>query len=220
MFKTTWLAILTAGFATVSSIAVGEVQIRQREQTSQHVQLNFFGPQLLSEEEQMIYRARIRNAKTQDEIDVIREEHYQLMESRTNSKGAATEPTPAVGDGMGNIFGPQLMTEEERVSYRAKIRSAKTKETFEKIRTEHYEEMEMRAKDKGVIPQATPPSREGANGNIMGAIFGSQLMPEEDQVKYRAKLRGAKSQEEREMIRAEHQRQLQSLAKEKDTTLP
>lgn len=221
MFKAAWLAFLAAGFATVSSIAVGDEQPQKREQTRQQIQGAFFGPQLLSEEEQVTYRARIRNAKTPEEGEVIREEHYRLMKARAKEKGhALPEKRPPVGGGMGNIFDPQLMTEEERAAYRARIRSAKTKEAFEKIRTEHHEEMEARAKENGVIPQETPPSKDGANGGIMGAIFGPQLMTEEDQMTYRARLRGAKSQEEREMIRADHHRQLQSRAKEKGVSLP
>ncbi|MHB1591034.1 MAG: hypothetical protein ACYCTW_05825 [Sulfuricella sp.] len=221
MFKVAWLAFLAAGFATVSSIAVGDEQTQKHEQTRQQIQGPFFGPQLLSEEEQVTYRARIRNAKTPEEAEVIREEHYQLMRARAKEKGVALpEKRPPVGGGLGSIFGPQLMTEEERAAYRAKIRSAKTKEAFEKIRTEHHEEMQARAKENGVIPPETPPSKEGGGGGIMGAIFGPQLMTEEEQVAYRAKLRGAKSQEEREMIRAEHHRQLQSRAKEKGVALP
>lgn len=214
MFKAAWLAFLAAGFATASSIAVGDEQTQNREQTRQQIQGTFFGPQLLSEDEQVAYRARIRNVKTPEEREVIREEHYQLMKARAKEKGGTLpEKRPLVGGGMGNIFGPQLMTEEERAAYRAKIRSAKTKEAFKKIRIEHHEEIEARAKENGVIPPGTPPSKEGANGGIMGAIFGPQSMTEDDQVKYRAKLRGAKSQEEREMIRAEHHRLLQSLTK-------
>ncbi|MHB9102778.1 MAG: hypothetical protein ACYC2E_14865 [Sulfuricella sp.] len=221
MFKAAWLAFLAAGFATVSSIAVGDEQTQKREQTRQQIQGSFFGQQLLSEEEQVTYRARIRHAKTPEEREGIREEHYQLMKARAKEKGGALpEKRPPVGGDMGSIFGPQLMTEEERAAYRAKIRSAKTKEASEKIRTEHHEEMEVRAKEKGVIPLEASPAKESANGGVMGAIFGPQLMTEEDQVAYRARLRGAKSQEEREMIRAEHHRQLQSRAKGKGITLP
>jgi hypothetical protein len=54
----------------------------------------------------------------------------------------------------------------------------------------------------------------------MGMIFGPELMTEEEQTAYRARLRGAKTPEERENIREERRRQLQSRAKEKGVTLP
>lgn len=221
MFKRVWLALLAAGLATVSSIAVGEEQTQRREQSPQQIQGSFFGPQLLTEEEQVAYRARIRNAKTPQESEAIRTEHYELMKVRAKEKGVALpEKRPPVGGGMGNIFGPQLMTEEERAAYRAKIRSAKTNEAFERIRTEHHEELDARAKEKGIIPPETQAVMTGGNGGLMGAIFGPQLMTEEEQVAYRARLRGAKTQEEREKVREEHRRQLQSRAKEKGVALP
>jgi hypothetical protein len=221
MFKRAWLALLAACFATVSSIAVGEEQTQKREQSPQQVQGSFFGPQLLTEEEQVAYRARIRNAKTPQEREAIRAEHYELMKVRAREKGIALpERRPPVNGGMGNILGPQPMTEEERAAYRAKIRSAKTKEAFEKIRTEQHEEIEARAKEKGVILPETQPAMAGSNGRVMGAIFGPQLMTEEEQAAYRARLRGAKTQEEREKIRAEHRRQLQTRAKDKGVALP
>jgi len=216
-----WLALLAAGFATVSPIAVGAEQTQERERSPRQVQGSFFGPQLLTEEEQVAYRARIRGAKTPQEREAIRAEHYELMKVRAREKGVALpEKWPPVGGGMGNGFGPQLMTEEQRAAYRAKMRSAKTKEAFENIRTERHEEIETRAKEKGIIPPQTQPAMAGSDAGVMGAIFGPQLMTEEEQVAYRARLRGARTQEERDRIRAEHRRQLQTRAKDKGVALP
>lgn len=221
MFKLACLRFFAAGLVAVSSVTAGEGQAREDEQSRRRIQASFFGPQLLSEEEQAAYRARIRKAKSSEDAEVVREEHYQLMKARAKEKGVALpEKRPPVGGGMGNVFGPQLMTEEERAAYRARVRSSKTKETSDKIRSEHHEELEARAKEKGVIPPETPPSREGASGGAMAAIFGPQLMTEEEQATYRARLRRAKSHEEREVIRAERDRQLQSRAKEKGAVLP
>jgi hypothetical protein len=221
MFKSAWLAFLAAGLATVSPIAAGEEQAQKSEQGRRQIQGAFFGPQLLSEEEQAAYRARIRKAKTSEEAEGVREEHYELMKARAKEKGVALpEKRPPVGGGMGNVFGPQLMTEEERAAYRARVRSAKTKEASDKIRTEQHEELEARAKEKGIIPPETPAPKEGASGGVMAAIFGPQLMTEDEQATYRARLRRAKSQEEREMIRAERNRQMQTRAKEKGVVLP
>lgn len=221
MFKRVWFVCLAASFATVSSIAADEGATHKREQSSQQLQGASFGPQLLTEEEQVVYRARIRNAKTTQESEAIRAEHYELMKARAREKGVVLpEKRPPVGGDMGSIFGPQLMTEEERAAYRAKIRGAKTTEAFEKIRTEQHEKIEVRAKEKGIILPETQPAMAGRQSGVIGAIFGPQLMTEEDQMAYRARLRGAKTQEEREAIREEHRRQLQSRAQEKGVVLP
>lgn len=213
--------MLAAGVATVSAIAVGEEPTQKREQSPRLVQGSFFGPQLLTEEEQVAYRARIRSAKTPQEREAIRTEHYELMKLRAREKGVALpEKRPPVGGGMGDIFGPQMLTEEERAAYRAKVRSARTKEAFEKIRSERHAEIEARAKEKGIVPPETQAAMAGGNGGVMGAVFGPQLMTEEEQMAYRARLRGAKTQEEREKIRAEHRRQLQTRARDKGVALP
>ncbi|MGE5028260.1 MAG: hypothetical protein ACM3JK_07280 [Betaproteobacteria bacterium] len=51
-------------------------------------------------------------------------------------------------------------------------------------------------------------------------IYGSQLMTPEERNAYRAKMRSAKTQEEREKIRAEHHEQMKARAKERGIALP
>lgn len=221
MFRLVWLALLAAGIGTISSIAIGEEATQKSEQSLQQVLGSFFGPQLLSEEEQAAYRARIRKAKTLQESDAIRTEHNELMKVRAKEKGVRLpEQRLPVGGGMGNFLGPQLMTEEERAAYRAKIRSARTKEASEQIRTEHHEELDARAKERGITLPETQTPMPDSNRGVMGMIFGPELMTEEEQMAYRARLRGARTPEEREKIREERRRQLQSRAKEKGVALP
>jgi len=62
------------------------------------------------------------------------------------------------------IFGSQLMTQEERVAYRARMRAAKTQEERERIRAEHHEQMKVRAKERGVTLPDEPPARGGGMG--------------------------------------------------------
>lgn len=60
------------------------------------------------------------------------------------------------------IYGSQLMTEQERAEYREKIRAAKTAEEREKIRNEHHEQMKERARERGVkLPDEPPPMGGG-----------------------------------------------------------
>ena len=62
------------------------------------------------------------------------------------------------------VYGSQLMTREERVAYRAKMRAAKTPEEREKIRAEHHEQMKVRAKERGVTLPDMPPAMGGGMG--------------------------------------------------------
>lgn len=51
-------------------------------------------------------------------------------------------------------------------------------------------------------------------------IFGSQLMTSQERTEYRAKLRDAKTVEERERIRSEHHKEMLERARERGVTLP
>jgi hypothetical protein len=63
------------------------------------------------------------------------------------------------------IYGKQLMTEQERAEYRDRMRGAKTAEEREQIRKEHHERMKERAKERGVtIPDEPPTGRGGGMG--------------------------------------------------------
>ncbi len=77
----------------------------------------------------------------------------------------AADPTP-VGENaqtqqQEHIYGNQLMTPQERIEYRAKMRDAKTAEEREQIRKKHHNVMIIRAKARGVILPDDPPVRGG-----------------------------------------------------------
>jgi len=57
------------------------------------------------------------------------------------------------------IYGSQLMTQQERSAYRAQMRNAKTAQEREQIRKEHHERMKVRAKEKSVTLPDEPPAR-------------------------------------------------------------
>ncbi|MFA5371013.1 MAG: hypothetical protein WC053_01150 [Sideroxydans sp.] len=74
------------------------------------------------------------------------------------------------------IYGSQLMTQEERNAYRAKMQAAKTVEERERIRNEHHELMKKRAKERGVTLPDMPPAAGGGmmrQGGGMGGGMGS-----------------------------------------------
>ena len=62
------------------------------------------------------------------------------------------------------IYGSQLMTQQERTEYHAKMSAAKTAEEQEQIRKEHHEQMKERAKARGVTLPDEPPARGGGMG--------------------------------------------------------
>ncbi len=72
------------------------------------------------------------------------------------------------------IYGSQLMTQQERSEYRAQMRNAKTAQEREQIRKEHHERMKVRAKEKGLTLPDEPPARgrgmgPGPGGGGMGS---------------------------------------------------
>ena len=62
------------------------------------------------------------------------------------------------------IYGSQLMTQKERSEYQARMRNAKTEQEREQIRKQHHEQMQVRAKKKGVTLPDEPPARGMGGG--------------------------------------------------------
>lgn len=57
------------------------------------------------------------------------------------------------------VYGSQLMTDQERNEYRSRMRAAKTDEERQRIRKEHHERMKIRAQEQGVTLPDEPPMR-------------------------------------------------------------
>ena len=70
------------------------------------------------------------------------------------------------------IYGSQLMTQQERQEHRAKMQSMKTKEERERYRMEHHKKMQERAKQQGVTLPDKPPSSGSGKGNGNGGGWG------------------------------------------------
>lgn len=68
------------------------------------------------------------------------------------------------------IYGSQLMTQQERAEYRTKMRAAKSAEEREQIRKEHHESMKQRANERGVTLPDEQPARGGGMGSGGGGI--------------------------------------------------
>lgn len=72
------------------------------------------------------------------------------------------------------IYGSQLMTDEERRAYHVRIQSATTAEEREQIRREHHARMKDRAKARGIDLPDNPPAAAGpmGPGGMMGPGAG------------------------------------------------
>jgi hypothetical protein len=62
------------------------------------------------------------------------------------------------------IYGSQLMTEQERLEHRKKMQSLKTAQERESFQMEHHKLMQERAKDKGISLPPEPMMRQGGMG--------------------------------------------------------
>ena len=72
------------------------------------------------------------------------------------------------------VYGSQLMTQEERNQYRAKMLAATTEQEREQIRNEHHQMMKVRAEEQNVIIPDEVPARGGAmQGDGMGKGAGN-----------------------------------------------
>lgn len=70
------------------------------------------------------------------------------------------------------IYGSQLMTNQERMEHRTKMKAAKTTQEREQVRLEHHEQMQLRAKERGMTLPATPPAQGAGMRQGMGPGSG------------------------------------------------
>lgn len=66
------------------------------------------------------------------------------------------------------IYGSQLMTEQERTVYRARMWAAENDEARAAIRAEHHEQMRARAQERGLTLPEVAPERGPGMGPGMG----------------------------------------------------
>lgn len=76
--------------------------------------------------------------------------------------------------GEETAYGWQLMTEQERIEHRAKMRSLKTEQERQAYRHEHHKLMQERAREKGVaLPDEPQPMGKGMRGGGQGKGGGA-----------------------------------------------
>jgi len=72
----------------------------------------------------------------------------------------------------------------------------------------------------GALGPVTVAAPAAAQEQAQETVYGSQLMTAEERAAYRQRLMAAKTEEERNQIRAEHHVRMQERAKERGVTLP
>ncbi|AND68842.1 hypothetical protein ATSB10_13880 [Dyella thiooxydans] len=81
------------------------------------------------------------------------------------SAGQQGRPVAGSTAGGKTIYGSQLMTPAERNAYRQKMRSLKTAQERQAFRSQHHEEMQKRAQERGMQLPDMPPMG-GARGGM------------------------------------------------------
>lgn len=77
------------------------------------------------------------------------------------------------GGGDEQVYGSQLMTQQERLGYRNRMRQAQTQDERERVRAEHHQQMRERARERGVtLPDEPPAGRGMGQGGGMGQGSG------------------------------------------------
>jgi len=77
------------------------------------------------------------------------------------------------GGGDEQVYGSQLMTQQERLEYRNRMRQAQTQDERERVRAEHHQQMRERARERGVtLPDEPPAGRGMGQGGGMGQGAG------------------------------------------------
>ena len=90
---------------------------------------------------------------------------FSILVGAAASVYAADEP---------QIYGSQLMTEQERNEHRNRMRNAANAEEREQIRKEHHERMRKRAAEQGIELPKDPPARGGKGMGPGGGMGGGQ----------------------------------------------
>lgn len=84
------------------------------------------------------------------------------------SSGLTFAADPVQAQPQEQVYGRELMTEQERDKQRSKMRAAKTAEEREQFRTEQHERMKERAKAEGKLLSNKPPVGGGKGAGRMG----------------------------------------------------
>ena len=107
------------------------------------------------------------------------------------------------------IYGSELMTEQERNQYRQRLQAAASAEQQAQVRAEHRQQMLERANQQGL--DLVPPGQ--------GPVYGGALMTVQERNEYRERLRLMEPGQEKEAFMAKHREEMRTRAAEQGTQL-
>lgn len=87
----------------------------------------------------------------------------------------STLPAAAQMRAQDQIYGSQMMTEQERNEYRQRMQSAQTAAERDRIRNENHARMQARAKERGVTLPDQPPGQGMGQGLGPGQGMGGGM---------------------------------------------
>jgi hypothetical protein len=102
---------------------------------------DIYGSALMSEAELKQYRNQLMNMETYQAREQYQVQHEEMLQERAQRLGKDLVPP-----GQGPVYGGELMTVQERNQYREQLRNMDSEEEREKLRAQHREQMQLRAK--------------------------------------------------------------------------
>jgi len=107
-------------------------------------------------------RAQVERGQRDLGADRLRDRDRLIVEDQDRDRIQDRTHVPdAAGLQQNNIYGYNLMSEEERSAYRDRIRNAESQAEKEQIMAEHRHEMQIRARDAGVELPEPKMAQEG-----------------------------------------------------------
>lgn len=146
--------------------------------------------------------SRQQDRERQIDRDMARDQTRDREQDRSRDQDRARDQDrdrDRLHDGIGGIiYASELMTEQERNRYRQQLKTATSEQQRNEIRLQHQNEMHSRARDRA----------EYQDG-MGGIIYGAGRMTEQERNRYREQLKTATSEQQRNEIRMQHQKDMQ-----------
>ena len=117
----------------------------------------------------------------------------------------------------GQLSSWQLLSSEERARFHSQMRTARTNEERDRIRSEHQETIRERANDLGVDAPFGP-FRAGSNERA--GYLMAQMLNEQERIQFHQRMKSATTAEERLKVRNEMQQMARERAAEMGVDLP
>ena len=117
-----------------------EMQVRARTQNAT-LEPPIYGQYMLTTQEQARYREQLRAAQNEQARIALRTEQQQMVHNRARELGV---------DAPSQLYGQQLMTEQEQEQLRQRMQTATSDQERQRIQSEHRSQMQERAREHQV----------------------------------------------------------------------